>query len=161
MAGEFRRVYLKFPELQNHCSASVVQLFQSEVLLELIEGASIERLKEIIVQDVNVVRVDDVYVYDNSKEMKMVLHLKAMLKKLLEELMGIRRKHGIEFTLDAALIAMLEEQCNDLEVDAIIEMFRPPARYIEAPIVIENKVYDTMTYEKGVPLHATRPAVFR
>ena len=61
----------------------MVQLFQSEILSELIEGASIERLKEIIVQDINVVRVDDVYVYDNSKEMKMVFHLKAMLKKLL------------------------------------------------------------------------------
>jgi len=48
-----------------------------------------------VVQDVNVVRVDDVYVYDNSKELKMVFHLKAMLKKLLEELMGIRQKHGI------------------------------------------------------------------
>ena len=93
--------------------------------------------------------------------MKMVFHLKAMLKKLLEELMGIRRKHGIEFTLDAALIAMLEEQCNDLEVDAIIEMFRPPARYIEAPIVIENKVYDTMSFEKGVPMQTTKPTVFR
>ena len=75
--------------------------------------------------------------------------------------MAVKSKHGIEFTLDAALIAMLEEQCNDLEVDAIIEMFRPPARYIQAPIVIENKVYDTMSYEKGVPLHATKPAVFR
>ena len=93
--------------------------------------------------------------------MKMVFHLKAMLKKLLEELMGIRRKHGIEFTLDAALIAMLEEQCNDLEVDAIIEMFRPPARYIEAPIVVENKVYDTMSFEKGVPMQTTKPTVFR
>lgn len=56
---------------------------------------------------------------------------------------------------------MLEEQCNDLEIDAIIELFRPPARYLEAPIVIENKVYDTMNYEKGVPLYAQKPAIFK
>ena len=121
---------MKFPELQTHCSSKISQLFQSELLVELIEGASIERLKEIIVYEVKEVRVDDVYTYDNSKEMKMIFHLKAMLKKLLEELMGIRKKHGIEFTLDAALIAMLEEQCTDLDIDAILEMFRPPARYI-------------------------------
>jgi hypothetical protein len=48
----------------------------------------------------------------------------------------------------------------DIEVDAIIEMFRPPARYIEAPIVIENKVYDSISFEKGVPLQTTKPAVF-
>lgn len=52
LAGEFRRVYSKFPELQKHCSSKLVQIFQSEILTELIEGASIERLKEIIVHEV-------------------------------------------------------------------------------------------------------------
>ena len=58
---------MKFPELQTHCSSKVVQLFQSELLIELIEGASIERLKEIVVHEIKEVRVDDIYTYDNSK----------------------------------------------------------------------------------------------
>lgn len=40
-----------------------MSIFESELLLELIEGGSIERLKSIIVHEVETVRVDDVYRY--------------------------------------------------------------------------------------------------
>ena len=58
-----------------------------------------------------------------------------MLKRLVDQLMDAKKKYGIELTLDQGLIAMLEAE-NDLglNVDLIIEMFRPPARYIQVPI---------------------------
>lgn len=35
----------------------------------------------------------------------------------------------------------------------IIELFRAPAQYIEVPVVIENIVYETKTFERGVPIN--------
>jgi hypothetical protein len=44
LASEFKHAYSKFPELKNHVSAKLIDLFESEVLVELIEGGSIEKL---------------------------------------------------------------------------------------------------------------------
>lgn len=38
-------------------------------------------------------------------------------------------------------------------------MFRPPARYIEVPVVVENIVYETKHFEKGVPINKSTPIV--
>lgn len=112
LSGEFKRVYLKFPELKNHCSSRLVEIFQSEVLVELIEGASLERLKEIIVHEVKEVRVADVYQYESSKEVKMIFHLRMLLKTLLEEMMRCRTTYGIELSLDESILILLRDQCS-------------------------------------------------
>lgn len=55
---------------------------------------------------------------------------------------------------------MLKEQCLDgINVEEVIAMFRPPARFIEVPIVIENKVYESNTYERGVQINKPQPYV--
>lgn len=84
LAGEFKRVYTKFPELQKHCSSTFIQILESDLLLELIEGGSIERLKEIIVHEIDTVRVENVYRYENSQEAKLILHLRVLIKSLLD-----------------------------------------------------------------------------
>ena len=53
----------------------------------------------------------------------------------------------------------MEVQCKSLDIEDIIEYFRPPARYIEVPIFVENKVYDTVHFEKGVPITRQEPVV--
>jgi hypothetical protein len=40
-ASEFKKVYAKFPELHNHCSTYIVEILNSALLSELIEGASL------------------------------------------------------------------------------------------------------------------------
>lgn len=67
IAAEFKRAYNKFPELKAHVSGTVIEILESELLLELIDGGSIERLKEIIVHQVETVRVDNVYQYEGTK----------------------------------------------------------------------------------------------
>ena len=73
--------------------------------------------------------------------------------------MKCRTEHGIELSLDEALLAMLREQSLDINLEAVIELFRPPSRYIEVPLVIENKVYESNTYEKGVPINTQEPVI--
>jgi cell division septum initiation protein DivIVA len=67
IAAEFKRAYNKFPELKSHVSGTIIEILESELLLELIDGGSIERLKEIIVHQVETVRVDNVYQYEGTK----------------------------------------------------------------------------------------------
>ena len=80
--------------------------------MELIEGASLERLKEIIVHEVKEVRVADVYQYESSKEVKMIFHLRMLLKTLLEEMMRCRTTYGIELSLDESILILLRDQCS-------------------------------------------------
>jgi len=56
------------------------------VLVELIEGASIDKLSKIIIHDVDTIRVDNVYQYESSIDQKNVFHLRVLIKRLLEEL---------------------------------------------------------------------------
>lgn len=83
-----------------------------------------------------------------------------MIKTLLEELYKIKEKHSIDLSLDEAILALLKEQCIEgINVEEVIGLFRPPARYIEVPIVIENKVYESNVYEKSVPINKSKPVV--
>lgn len=62
--------------------------------------------------------------------MNNIHYLKALIQKLLLELKRIKAEHGLDLYLDEALIAMMESECKYLDVEDIIEFFRPPARYI-------------------------------
>ena len=42
-----------------------------------------------------VVRVDNVYTYNNEAQLKVILHLKAMIKVLLDELAKVKLKTGV------------------------------------------------------------------
>ena len=54
----------------------------------------------------------------------------------------------------------MKEQCLEgINVEEVLGLFRSPARYIEVPIVIENKVYESNTYEKGIPINTSSPIV--
>lgn len=110
IGGEFKKVYARFPELKNHVSVNLMGILESEVLAELIEGASIEKLKEIIVKEVSTVRVDDVYQYENSRDRQTIFELRILIKSLLEELTRLKTKHGIEFVLDEGILALLRAQ---------------------------------------------------
>ena len=61
----------------------------------------------------------------------MIFHLRVLLKALLEELYRIKGKLNIDLDLDEAILALLREQCIDgINVEEVIAMFRPPARYV-------------------------------
>lgn len=81
--------------------------------------------------------MDNVYRYENSAEAKLILHLRVLIKSLLEELNRVKQRHNIELDLDEAILALLKEQCIDgINIEEVIACFRPPARFIEVPIVV-------------------------
>ena len=58
----------------------------------------------------NVIKVDNVFHYNNEKERKTILHLKMFLKTLLEELDRIKNKHNdITIEFDDNIFKMLKD----------------------------------------------------
>jgi hypothetical protein len=67
-----------------------------------------------------VVRVEDVYLCDKSKEVNNIHYLKALIQKLMLELKRVKAEHGLDLYLDEALIAMMEAECKSLDIEDII-----------------------------------------
>lgn len=63
LATEFHKLYQTYPEVKNSISAELSQLFEANVIEELISTGSLERLKEIVVQKTELVKVNNVYTY--------------------------------------------------------------------------------------------------
>ena len=124
------------------------------MLSELIEGGSLERLQSIIIHQVDAVRVDNLYKYSSEKETQGSFHLRVLVKALLEEIERIRRVHGVEIALDEGILGLLREQAIEgIDAEQVIGLFRPPAKYVEVPIVVEKPVFESRSYEKGVEIH--------
>ena len=75
---------MKFPQIKTHLSGQLITIIESDVLGELIQGGSIDRLKQIVVQEVSSITVDNVYKYESSKEREIIFHLRVLIKALLE-----------------------------------------------------------------------------
>lgn len=121
LGAEFRKLYLSFPELKTHITAEVASMLESEVLIELIEGGSLERIKEIIVHSVETVKVDNVYIYSQKKEKEINFKLRILIKTLLEKLDLIKREHGIEIALDEGILGLLKDQAIEgINIEAVI-----------------------------------------
>lgn len=74
----------------------------------------------------DVIKVDNIYSYENSKDKEMIFHLRVLIKALLEEMDRIRNKHNLDLALDEGIMELLRKQAIDgLDVDAIIGLFRP------------------------------------
>lgn len=88
------------------------------------------------------------------------MHLRALIRGLMEEIEGIRKKHGIEFTLDAGILELLKKQMIDgLDMEAIIALFRPPAKIIEVPVYVESPVFQTVNFEKSIAMNIEKNIV--
>jgi hypothetical protein len=101
--------------------------------------------------------VDNIYQYESSIDRKTVFHLRVLLKRLLEELESIKKKHGIDLTLDEGILCLLREHTIDgFNTEDYISLFRPIPKIVEVPILVETPVFETKTFEKGIPIHTER-----
>lgn len=131
LGKEFKHIYSTFPELKSHLSLELKTILESELLAELIEGGSIERLKEIIVHQVDTIKVDNIYKYSSSKDNRLVFHLRVLVKALYEQFAALSAEAGVKMELDEGLIGLMREQnIEGINIEQVIALFRPPARYV-------------------------------
>ncbi len=55
-----------------------------------------------------VLKVENVYQYDDEKEKKVIFHLKVMIKALLDELFRLRDRNGLTLDIDEGLLGMIK-----------------------------------------------------
>ena len=138
---------MKFPQIKTHLSGQLITIIESDVLGELIQGGSIDRLKQIVVQEVSSITVDNVYKYESSKEREIIFHLRVLIKGLLDEFERAKRTCGIEIELDAGICNLLRDQIIDgVDIEAIIALYRPHRQYIEVPVIVERPIYETVSF---------------
>ena len=112
--------------------------------------------------EVSTIRVDNVYQYESSKDKQAVFHLRVLIKSLLEELNRLKREQGVEFVLDEGILALVREQIlDDVEVEDILSRFRPPAKIVQVPVVVETPVPSITKFEKGVTISAQEAVVLK
>jgi hypothetical protein len=74
----------------------------------------------------NIVRVENVYGFSSEKSRKVELHLRVLIKTLMEEIHKIQLKTGLALEIDEAVVAMIQTEIADLvNVEDILKMFRP------------------------------------
>lgn len=64
----------------------------------------------------DVVRVDNVFQYENSKDAKLILHLRFLIKYLFDSLISLKQKHNLSFQFEDGIEELLKElalECID------------------------------------------------
>lgn len=90
------------------------------------------------------IKVDNIYTYESSKDRQLVFHLRVLIKCLLEEVSKIRSQHGIELALDEGILELLKAQIVDLiDTEDIIALFRPPPKIVEVIKYVEKPYFET------------------
>lgn len=83
VVSQLKTILSKFPHIRTVLREEVVDIISQEVFSDAISIHEIERIFEVIKYKTEVVRVDNVYTYNNEAQLKVILHLKAMIKALL------------------------------------------------------------------------------
>lgn len=70
---------------------------------------------------------------------------------------NIKKIHGIDFSLDEGILALLRNHIIDgFNTEDYISLFRPIPKIVEVPIMIDRPIYETKTFERGIPINAER-----
>lgn len=78
------------------------------------------------------IRVDNVYQYNNKKDQDLIFNLRVLVKSLLEEIDGIRKKYNAEIALDAGLLELMKTHAIEgINVEEILNLYRPLPKIIE------------------------------
>ncbi len=84
LAKQLKLITEKYPKVLEEVSQEIrFLLLDGDLLKELVEVGSYERLKEIITYQPEVIRVDNVYSYSNKKDQDLIFNLRVLIKSLL------------------------------------------------------------------------------
>lgn len=95
-------------------------MFDDAIALE-----EMERIVEVVKYQPEIVKVENVYQYNNDKNLKAIFHLRIMIKTLLEELLKLKDKTGAVLEIDEGLLGMIRAEIMDLvDTDDVLRVFR-------------------------------------
>jgi hypothetical protein len=139
MGRQFKRLLNKYPDIKAELGAQLYEYLTLEVFDEALSLDEMERIVEVVKFQPEVVKVENVYNYNNDKHLKAIFHLKIMVKTLLEELMKLKDKSGLVLDIDEGLLGMIRTEILDLvDVDDVLRVFRSVPKIVEVEKIVEK-----------------------
>ena len=107
LISQLKIILKTFPQLRSSLREEVVDIINLEVFDDAISIQEIERIFEVIKYKTEIVRVDNVYTYNNETHLRTIFHLKVMVKALLDELTKVKEKTQVVLDIDEGLLGMI------------------------------------------------------
>ena len=86
-------------------------------------------------------KVDNVYDYSSEKSRRIEVHLRVLVKALLEELEKLRKRTGAVLEIDEGVIGMINQEIMGVvDVDDILKVFRVVPKIVEVEKIVEKIV---------------------
>lgn len=110
MGRQFRRIVAKYPELRAEVGAQLYEYLTLEVFDDAVQLEEMERIVEVVKYQTEVVKVENVYRYNEDKNRRTLFHMRIIIKTLLEELTKIKDKHGLVLDIDEGLVGLMRAE---------------------------------------------------
>lgn len=107
LVGQFKGLLNRFPLLREQLSGQLLEVLSLEIFEDAIALEEIERIFEVVKYRTDIVKVENVYTYNNEAHLKTIFHLKIMIATLLAELEKVKVKTGITLEIDEGLLGMI------------------------------------------------------
>jgi hypothetical protein len=129
-----------------------VELLHKEVT-NVADAGGLSKITEIVRFVPSLVKVENVYNYNNDKQRKLEFHLKVLLKALLLEFDKMKAKTGVTPEVDEEVIKMIHEEIGDsVSVDDILKVFQVNQRIVEVPKIVEKIVERVVEVQTIMPV---------
>lgn len=137
----------RYPKLKEELGTQLFEFVTTQVFDEAISLEEMERLVEVVKYQPSVVKVENVYQVNNEKNVKVIFHLKVMIKTLLEELLRLKNRNGLTLDIDEGLLGMIRAELDGMvEVDDVLRVFRSLPKVLEVEKIVEKDLSKYMGY---------------
>lgn len=139
MSRQFRRIVAKYPDLKAELGTQLYEFLTLEMFDDAVSLEELERIVEVVKYQPEVVKVENVYQFNNDKNLKAIFHLRIMIKALLEELLRLKERNGLVLDIDEGMIGMIRAEILDLvDVDDVLRIFRSVPKILEVEKIVEK-----------------------
>lgn len=81
---EIKKLLDKYPQLKGELTVEMLSFLEIEIIEEIYVDGGLGWLKEIMVEKIKEIRVDNVYMYYSKSDKELIFHLRILLKALLD-----------------------------------------------------------------------------
>jgi hypothetical protein len=137
----------RYPKLKDELGIQLYEFVTTHVFDDAMSLEELERIVEVVKYQPEIVKVENVYQYNNDKSLKAIFHLKIMIKALLEELMSLKSKTGLTFDIDEGLLGMIRSEIDGfIDVEDVLRVFRSLPKIVEVEKIVEKDLSKYMGY---------------
>jgi hypothetical protein len=99
MGIELYRIYSRYPKVKEEADVQLIELLNKEVI-NVVDADGLSKITEIIKYVPSLVKVENIYSFNNDRQRKIEFHLRVLLKALLTEFQRMKDVSGVTPEID-------------------------------------------------------------